>query len=624
MTLALTSSESSFGLAERHHVAAPDNIALYDVVDAANSIAAAAHEAAGLEPVLRTMARAFVTVTGVSRCSVALPEPATEVYRLALSLGKADYTARARPMLDGRDALSEQLLTHRSPVVIDDTRRDPRLAPLVRASNALGAYSMFGVPILFGQRVVALAFLDNEFEQAGYAPQQVDSAALLGTLCGSSLVTASALADREKALRQVRQENEVMRRLSRLESLLEGLTADGLSPASYAHNAARLLGRPVTIYDRTWTRVASADIGVQVSVANFGLGDRPVRSHPRVQAELEQVRRGQTRIIGPLPAVGMHSRAIVAPVKLGAENWGVLVAHEASRAFQPFEAEAASRVGAHFGAALAAANKEATTVAALRSAVAYDLVHGAANGGDLASRAQAAGFGPGRESLLVVFDSLSATALCPDAKERLTETLGAVLGEVTVVPVDDDRCLAILGTAPADCEQLTALLTVELAGHPALDGVIAVLSNPFADPLRAKEAYRECRQAMRCVHRFRHAGLPRASRVSEFGAALPFMASVDVSEARDYARTQLHGLEGSAGEDDLITTLRVFVDSLNVRRCARVLEVHENTVRYRLARIEKLTGLNLLNDATGQLRAELAVSAMRLIGDLPWNAPVKS
>lgn len=614
MTLALSSSD----------LAGPNSSALLDVIDAADSIAAAAHEAAGLEPVLRTMARAFVSVTGVSRCSVALPDPSAGVYRPALSLGKADYTARAQLMLDGKDALSEELLTRRSPVIVDDTRRDPRLAPLIRASNALGAYSMFGVPVLFGKRIVALAFLDNEFEQAGYTPWQVDTAALLGTLCGSSLVTASALSEREAALKQVRQENEAMRRLSRLDTLLEGLTSDGLSPASYAHNAARLLGRPVTIYDRTWTRVASADAGVQVSVANFGLAERRVRSNPRIQAELEQVRRGQTRIIGPLPAVGMHSRAIVAPVKLSAENWGVLIAHEAGRAFQPFEAEAASRVGAHFGAALAAANKEATTVAALRSAVAYDLVHGAATGPELAGRAQAAGFGPDRASLLVLFESPSSTALCPETRERLTETLCGALGEVTVVPVEDDRCLAILGAAPADCEQLTALLEDELGGHPVLNGVCAVLSGPFADPLGAKGAYRECRQAMRCIQRFRHSGLPRASRVSEFGAALPFMASVDVSDARDYARTQLHGLEGSAGEDDLITTLRVFVDSLNVRRCARVLGVHENTVRYRLARIEKLTGLNLLNDATGQLRAELAVSAMRLVGDLPWKAPGES
>ncbi|MEU1548383.1 hypothetical protein [Nocardia sp. NPDC005745] len=49
-----------------------------------------------------------------------------------------------------------------------------------------------------------------------------------------------------------------------------------------------------------------------------------------------------------------------------------------------------------------------------------------------------------------------------------------------------------------------------------------------------------------------------------------------------------------------------------------------HTVRYRLGRIEKLPGLDLLNDAGGQLRAELTVSAMRLVGDLSWESPVAS
>ncbi|MEU1548374.1 helix-turn-helix domain-containing protein [Nocardia sp. NPDC005745] len=591
------------------------------VIDAVNSIAGAVHEAQNFDGVLRAVAHAFAASTGVSRCSLRLPDPASNVYRLALSLGKSDYTALGQRVIDGTDAFAKEVLDRRAPVIIDDTRGDPRLSPLVRAANALGAYSMIGVPIIFGEKTVALAFLDSEFEQVSYSPWQVEAARQLGALCGASLVTASMLVDRGEALRRARQENETLRRMSRLDSFLEKLTSEGLSPSLYARNAARLLGRPVTVYDRTWTRMGAADVGGQVGAPHVDLGDRAVRSHRKIEAELELVRRGQTRILGPLPAIGMHTRCIVAPVVLGAENWGVLVVHEAGRTLQPFEAEASARVGARFGAALAAANSEATTVAALRSAVARDLVHGGTDEAELAGRAHAAGFGPDTAHMLVLFDSPSTTVLRPEVEERLTQLVGSVLGAATVVPSVEGGGLAILSAASADAAKLACVLNERLGEDPMLDEVSAVISSPFPEPSGAKEAYVECRHAMRCVHRFRHPGFPRAARVREFGAALPFMASVNVDEARAYARRQLRGLDGAVGEDDLITTLRVFVDSFNVRRCARVLGVHENTVRYRLSRIEKLTGLDLLNDASGQLRAELTVSAMRLVGDLPWEFP---
>lgn len=590
------------------------------VIDAVNSIARVVHKAGGIDEVLRATAHAFMTSTGVSRCSLALPDPASNVYRLALSLGKSDYTARAQRMLDGTDAFSKELLIQQAPVVVDDTRGDPRLTPLIRASNALGAYSMMGVPVTFGDATVALVFLDTEFQQASYSPWQIEAARQLGALCGAPLVTATILGEREQALRRARGENETLRRLFRLDSLLGGLTADGLSPSACARNAARLLGRPVTLYDQKWVPVAAADIGGHASVAFVDLADRAVRSHPKIEAELEFVRRGQTRAIGPLPAIGVHARAIAAPVVLGAENWGVLVVHDAGRSFQPFEAEASARVGARLGAALAAATGEATTVAALRAAVARDMVHGATDSAELVGRAQAAGFWPDTAHVLVLFDSPS-TMLRHEVRDRLTGLVGSVLEAPTIVPADDGEGLVILSPAPDGPARLTSVLNSRLRQDPSFDDVSAVVSNPFPQPDSAKQAYLECRQAMRCVHRFRHPGLPRVAQVSDFGAALPFLASVDVTEARAYVRSQLRGLDGAAGEDDLITTLRVFVDSLNVRRCARVLGVHENTVRYRLGRIEKLTGLDLLNDAGGQLRAELTVSAMRLVGDVPWESP---
>ncbi|WKN52518.1 helix-turn-helix domain-containing protein (plasmid) [Rhodococcus opacus] len=45
--------------------------------------------------------------------------------------------------------------------------------------------------------------------------------------------------------------------------------------------------------------------------------------------------------------------------------------------------------------------------------------------------------------------------------------------------------------------------------------------------------------------------------------------------------------------------------------------VHANTIRYRTARIEQLTGLDVATDAHAQLTAQLALLILRMNGLLP-------
>jgi hypothetical protein len=58
----------------------------------------------------------------------------------------------------------------------------------------------------------------------------------------------------------------------------------------------------------------------------------------------------------------------------------------------------------------------------------------------------------------------------------------------------------------------------------------------------------------------------------------------------------------------------------SIRRCAARLGVHENTIRYRLARVEELTGLPVTHDPDAQLRARLSMLVLMLQGRLPAAA----
>jgi sugar diacid utilization regulator len=69
---------------------------------------------------------------------------------------------------------------------------------------------------------------------------------------------------------------------------------------------------------------------------------------------------------------------------------------------------------------------------------------------------------------------------------------------------------------------------------------------------------------------------------------------------------------------ELLTTLHVFLESgRSPRNAGRQLYVHENTVRYRLAKVCELTGLDVSADLNDQLTAQVALLILRLKGQLP-------
>jgi hypothetical protein len=55
----------------------------------------------------------------------------------------------------------------------------------------------------------------------------------------------------------------------------------------------------------------------------------------------------------------------------------------------------------------------------------------------------------------------------------------------------------------------------------------------------------------------------------------------------------------------------------SIRGSAAALDVHENTIRYRLSRVEELTGLAIMHDPDAQLRARLSLLVLMLKGRLP-------
>jgi sugar diacid utilization regulator len=182
-------------------------------------------------------------------------------------------------------------------------------------------------------------------------------------------------------------------------------------------------------------------------------------------------------------------------------------------------------------------------------------------------------------------------------------------GVLLVLPLDDgmaplDAVTAARGQAQAALEQLTA------------DGpLLAAISARCTETADYVRAYTEARQVMSCLRSFAAGERPVVLTADDLGPGRLFLASASQDEAERFARDALGALlaEGDDLLADLLHTLQVYFDSArSVRRASQQLGVHENTIRYRLARVHELTGLAVGSDSGDELTAHLALLILRM------------
>jgi DNA-binding PucR family transcriptional regulator len=153
-------------------------------------------------------------------------------------------------------------------------------------------------------------------------------------------------------------------------------------------------------------------------------------------------------------------------------------------------------------------------------------------------------------------------------------------------------------------------------------GILGAVSTRCAAPADYVRAYDEARQVMRCRSRLCGDDASQVLTADDLGPGRLVLATAEREDAERFAHDALGSLlSNEEGTRDLLVTLQVFFEhGRSVRRSARALAVHENTIRYRLTRIEDRTGLRVANSSNDQLTAQLALLVLRLEGALPETA----
>jgi purine catabolism regulator len=239
----------------------------------------------------------------------------------------------------------------------------------------------------------------------------------------------------------------------------------------------------------------------------------------------------------------------------------------------------------------------------------------------MATRASQAGYDPTIEYLVVVFrastdngTSLPLDSLIPLVRDDMTrrQIAGAVGQYVDV----------IVALYPASTTRLRTVIEevrAQLATRTPSGLVSAGISRSGQGLASLREAYREAKDAVSIANE-----LGDREKTTFYGDLKLYQLLLALKERnlehlrRFYGETLGPLVEHDRSKQgDLIRTLNGFFEANgNLAKAATDLDVHRNTLVYRLERISELTGLNL-DDADNRLILHLALKVQRVLATLP-------
>jgi DNA-binding PucR family transcriptional regulator len=168
---------------------------------------------------------------------------------------------------------------------------------------------------------------------------------------------------------------------------------------------------------------------------------------------------------------------------------------------------------------------------------------------------------------------------------------------------------------PSAVRDLRDAVVVACAGHDRPQDLAAGISTLCARAADIPRGLREANEVTGCVARLAGDGV-RVLSAYDLGAGRLLVGNSDTEALDRLVRDVLGPLLG--GGDDtatLLATAHAFCEAgHSVRLAALNLDVHENTIRKRLARVQALTNLDLVGDSADQMSAHTALLVLRLRG----------
>ena len=172
---------------------------------------------------------------------------------------------------------------------------------------------------------------------------------------------------------------------------------------------------------------------------------------------------------------------------------------------------------------------------------------------------------------------------------------------------------AVVDTHSSDAIGTARRARQSLSGGPGRNGVRVAASRP-ADVGALRRAFHEARCALEATSVL-DGDAPEVASHRDLGAFTLLLSLQDDDALRLYSDGLLEPIELTEGEygGELLRSLEAFIENNgNWERAARQLYCHRHTLRYRIRKIEELTGRDL-GRATDRIELWLALRARELV-----------
>lgn len=586
-------------------------------------VAGALGEVREQDALLHLIAEKISDLVGVHRCSIYLKDEETGYFHGQVGHADRDIDARVKRLVAGiaADAFTQEIVETKAPVVIGDALRDPR--PVRSTMRTWNIRAMMGVPMVLKGGVIGLMFLDDENRPHRFDPVEREMASAFAELATVAIWQAQMTARLRSSVETVTRQNDLLRRAAAMEDKLSTLVLQGGNLREIAQAVAQLTSKPCAIYDARYERLAVARApGMDPDVVPTVL-EPAAREHPAVAEALAGLP-SRGGVVGPIPVAGLHHRFLIAPVSVRDDCWGHLVVMEHQTRFGPLDSHVCRRAATNIALEMSAERRATSAEWNARASLAGELIRGPGDAAWLDRRADYLGIRldvPRVLVLVTVGEGENRTvpeprdlagALTQHCQGREVLATNVAEGVAVMLELRDDEVPVAAVRGARDAVAAT-LLRLDPDGR-----LLAGLSSTCRAPGDYVAAYTQARQVVMSMRNFRRAGSESALSADDLGAGRLLLSSSDPAEAERFAQETLGALLSEAeGMADLMATLRTFFETgRSVRRSAVQLAVHENTVRYRLVRIEEITGLAIAADADAQLSAQLALLVLRVQGRL--------
>jgi sugar diacid utilization regulator/GAF domain-containing protein len=588
------------------------------VLEAFGEIIDAVGDDGDLSPVLEVLTDRACRLMSVNRCAAYLLDEESGLYRGEVLRVGGRFGKDVKRYASGveADRFTREILATRRPVLISDAQRDPR--PIRAAMVELDVRTVVGVPMVLRGSVIGILYLDQKGSTHSFSDKDLEIIGDFANLAAIAVANVRTTANLRNTLGTVAKQNTALRRAAIAENRLAELALSGADLDQLANGVANLTSKPCAIYGADDRRIgAGSPPGCDQAP---GLLEPEDRRLPEIAHALAGLRSRTTSVIGPFRSPGFGHRLLISPISISDEERGWIVIKEQRLRFSAFDAQVARRAAMIIALQLSAQRSAAELHEPNREGLVRDLISGCGDEDTLIRRVRFHGIDPdGSHVMCLLSDERGQRSLGPAARA----VAGIIDADALTADVPEGLLVILpvgAGVASDSVASACAVTQDMLESLPETGDCVAGVSGVFSGVSAFPRAYREVRQVNRCLQTFRSDGTDRVLASGELGAGSLFLASTSREEADEFVRNTLGPLHDHSDRSmrDLLATLALFLEcERNVRETADRLGVHENTIRYRLARIAELSALDVATNVDDQLAGQLATMILRLEGALP-------